>query len=109
MKEIKNIGLDFHGTTFDHRVSKYLFFKLELGVSYSDPYIDRNKIIEELNKQGYSRDWYFESLGEFFNSDWCLSGEISPGLETFLSIAPLNWRFIAFSGISSNILAIRRI
>lgn len=109
MKSIINIGLDFHGTTFDHRLAKYLFFKNHLGISYSDPYIDRNKIIEELESLGYSRDWYFDSLKDFFNSEWSLSGEISAGLDRFLSAAPEHWRFIVLSGMSSNILSIRRI
>jgi len=109
MKEIINVGLDFHGTTFDHRLSKYLFFKLQIGIPYSDPYIDRNKIVDELAQLGYSREWYFDSLKEFFNSEWSLSGEISPGLDKFLLSAPSHWRFIVLSGMSSNILSIRRI
>lgn len=109
MKQPINIGLDFHGTTFDHRLSKYLFFKLQVGVPYSDPYIDRTKIVEELEALGYSRDWYFETLREFFDSEWSLSGEITSGLSEFLAAAPPHWRFIVLSGMSSNILSIRRI
>jgi len=108
-KETVNIGLDFHGTIFDHRLAKYLHFK-EIGAPYSSPYIDRNKILEELSPKGYGQEWYFETLSEFFKLEgWNLSGEISSGLHKFLLEAPQNWRFIVFSGLSSNLLAIRRI
>ena len=103
------VGLDFHGTTFDHRLAKYLYFKLHVNVPYSDPYIDRTQILAEIQQLGYSREWYFETLRDFFSSEWSLSGEISPGLVEFLAAAPAHWRFIVLSGMSSNILSIRRI
>ena len=49
-----NIALDFHGTTFDHRIAKYLFFLIDKGITYSHPYIDRNKILEELSNSTVS-------------------------------------------------------
>lgn len=109
MSGVIPIGLDFHGTTFDHRLAKFLYFKLDVQVEYSCPFIDRSKILEELSHKGYSRSWYFDTLKEFFKSEWSLSGEISPGMEQFLDASPPNWRYLSISGESSNIESIRKI
>lgn len=93
------IGLDFHGTVFDHRPAKYLFFKDILGLDYDNHLYERKEIVAVLNqKYGVDEAHYKNQLNIFLRDEQALNGHFVTGFKEFLLDAPKNWEFVILSG-----------
>jgi hypothetical protein len=110
MKKPIVIGLDFHGTVFDHRIAKYLFFKDSLGLDYENHLYERKEIVAVLNqKYGVDEVHYKNQLDIFLKDEQALNGHFVTGFKEFLLDAPKNWEFVILSGTPVGVTNVNRL
>ena len=110
MKKPIVVGLDFHGTVFDHRIAKYLFFKDSLGLDYENPLYERKEIVAILNKKyGTDEAHYKRQLDVFLKSEQALNGHFVTGFKEFLADAPKNLEFMILSGTPVGVTNVNRL
>lgn len=99
------IALDLHGPVVDHRLAKFQYFRDTVGVPYSNVRCTRAEIIEQFEKKGYDRSFYFASLEAFFKSEQRPGLHLAANVERFFELALPIWEVVLITTKRYNTVA----